>query len=85
MEQQVLHITVHLHVANWRNALEAKLSDLLSSHALQEPPSDEVIAVVEAVPFCERHSTVYTRYEKNGRVAYLHDQANGWCRYSGDV
>jgi hypothetical protein len=50
---------------------------------LQALPAEDEIVAIEALPFCERHDTVYQRYEKNGKIAFLHDQGSGWCRYSG--
>ena len=36
----------------------------------------------DQVRVCNRHQVAFTRYEKDGKVAYLHTESQGWCRDS---
>ena len=37
---------------------------------------------LEQARVCNRHQVAFTRYEQDGKVAYLHTESQGWCRYS---
>ena len=36
----------------------------------------------DQVRVCNRHQVAFTRFEKDGKVAYLHSESQGWCRDS---
>jgi hypothetical protein len=36
----------------------------------------------DQVRVCNRHQVPFNRYEQDGKVAYLHTESQGWCRYS---
>jgi hypothetical protein len=62
--------------------LITRLQTAISAWFSAQPVGAEASKAPEQVRVCNRHQVAFTRYEKDGKVAYLHTESQGWCRDS---
>ena len=64
------------------NAIVTILQTTFGRFLNPQSPKAATTQSSDQIRVCNRHQVAFTRYEKEGKVAYLHTESQGWCRDS---